>query len=145
GCKAVSNTDEALKELLSAEFPKGALVVEGEAETCTASGAFSKLAIAQDRGDLIRLEKVKGPGWVVLQDSYYPGWKALDDAGQEHPIFAANVAHRAVYLPEDRTYSLRFEYRPIWKPLSRALFLGAIFLCFGLAAFALFGPKTLNK
>ena len=50
------------------------------------------------------------PGFLVLSDVYYPGWKAYAD-GKEAPILRANYAFRAVYLGEG-THEVRFVYAP---------------------------------
>jgi membrane protein YfhO len=50
------------------------------------------------------------PGWLVLNDTWYPGWKAEVD-GRAQPIQHANVAFRAVRVPEGR-HSVTFTYEP---------------------------------
>jgi hypothetical protein len=52
----------------------------------------------------------KRPGYVVLADTYYPGWKATVD-NHDVPIHAANVAFRAVKVPAGK-HVVRFDYRP---------------------------------
>jgi hypothetical protein len=53
---------------------------------------------------------LSSPGFLVLSDVYYPGWKAYAD-GKEVPIHRANYAFRAVYLGEG-THEVRFVYAP---------------------------------
>ena len=49
-------------------------------------------------------------GYVVVTDSFYPGWRAwLDD--RPVPIRRANGVHRAVAMPAGR-HRLRFAYHP---------------------------------
>lgn len=59
--------------------------------------------------------------WVFLSDTYYPGWKASID-GVETPIYRANIAGRAVRVPEGRhTVEFNFHadsfYSAIWVSL----------------------------
>ena len=49
-------------------------------------------------------------GFLVLSDSYYPGWRA-EDNGEEARIYRANYLVRAVYLEEGR-HRVRFFYSP---------------------------------
>ena len=59
-------------------------------------------------------------GWLVLTDAYFPGWKAFirpfgadESAEEETPIYRANSAFRAVYLPSDGQWTVRFVYSPM--------------------------------
>ncbi len=59
-------------------------------------------------------------GWLVLTDAYFPGWKAFirpfgadESAETETPIYRANSAFRAVYLPSDGQWTVRFVYSPM--------------------------------
>ncbi|MCB9116391.1 MAG: flippase [Caldilineaceae bacterium] len=59
-------------------------------------------------------------GWLLLGDAYFPGWKAYirpfgADESQETEltIYRANSAFRAVYLPDDGQWTVRFVYSPM--------------------------------
>ncbi|MGB5050994.1 MAG: polysaccharide biosynthesis C-terminal domain-containing protein, partial [Caldilineaceae bacterium] len=59
-------------------------------------------------------------GWLVLADAYLTGWKAYlrpfgGDENQETelPIYRANGALRAVYLPDNGQWTVRFVYSPM--------------------------------
>jgi len=75
------------------------------------------------------------PAWLVLSDSYFPGWKAyLRPAGttedEEQPlhIYRADYNFRAVALPAGRQ-TVRFKYTPMSFKLGLFVsFLGAILL-----------------
>jgi hypothetical protein len=51
-----------------------------------------------------------GPAYLVLSDSFDPGWSATLD-GRPVPIRPAYLAFRAVYLPAG-THRVEFTYRP---------------------------------
>jgi hypothetical protein len=50
------------------------------------------------------------PGWLVLADTYFPGWSATVN-GEVATIRAANVAFRAVAVPAGRD-QIEFRYSP---------------------------------
>ena len=51
-------------------------------------------------------------GMLVLSDAYYPGWTATID-GAVVPIYRANYALRAVYVPHG-SHTVVFSYQPTW-------------------------------
>jgi hypothetical protein len=51
------------------------------------------------------------PGFVVLGDAYYPGWKVLVN-GNPAPLFVANYIQRGVFLPAGRNV-VRMDFRPV--------------------------------
>lgn len=51
------------------------------------------------------------PGFLVLTDTYYPGWKVYVD-GEEKELLIANYLFRAVFL-ESGTHTVRFIYDPL--------------------------------
>ena len=50
------------------------------------------------------------PGWLVLGDSYYPGWKAAIN-GRPIPIYRANLSMRAIYVPSGE-HQVSFIFKP---------------------------------
>ncbi|HEX9187343.1 MAG TPA: YfhO family protein, partial [Vicinamibacteria bacterium] len=67
--------------------------------------------IVEERADRVVLEaELSEPGYVVLVDTFDPGWRAAVD-GKPSPVLRANVAFRAVAAPAGR-HVVSFEYRP---------------------------------
>lgn len=52
------------------------------------------------------------PGWLVLSDRFYPGWRATVD-GNPTPIYRANVMVRALRLDAGK-HRIIFTYRPTY-------------------------------
>jgi O-antigen/teichoic acid export membrane protein len=59
-------------------------------------------------------------GWLVVGDAYFPGWKAFlrpfgtDESSEtEIPLYRANGALRAVYLPAAGQWTVRMAYSPM--------------------------------
>jgi len=49
-------------------------------------------------------------GYLVLTDTYYPGWQAHLD-GQEIEIYPTNIAFRGIFVPSGK-HQITFEYHP---------------------------------
>ena len=79
----------------------------------------------RDEPDEVILE-TDGPsaGYLMLADTYYPGWRATVD-GSSVPIFPADVAFRAVQVAPGR-HTVRFVYRPVSMWSGVALFAAAM-------------------
>lgn len=63
-------------------------------------------------------------GYLVLLDTFYPGWVATLD-GQPIPIYRANYIVRAVFVPAGQ-HVINFEYRPLSFKLGLGLSLLAL-------------------
>jgi hypothetical protein len=87
--------------------------VEDPATGQGASGFFRKDAaeIASYRSERVEIETDSPKdGFLVLSDSYHPGWTASVD-GVDTPVLRAHTALRAVRVPEGR-HRVLFLYRP---------------------------------
>lgn len=71
-------------------------------------------------------------GFLVLSDTYYPGWRAYVD-GQEAQIYRADYLFRAVFL-EEGEHIVEFRYRPLFVRAGLGVYAvaGALVLGFGL-------------
>jgi hypothetical protein len=85
---------------------------------------------AEDSDERVQLSvDAKRAGYLVLSDTYYPGWQATVD-GRRAEIQPADVAFRAVALPAGR-HTVVFEYNP------RSVQVGGALSLAGLVAIAL--------
>jgi hypothetical protein len=72
-----------------------------------------------------------GAGWLVLADTFYPGWSAEID-GVEKPILRANGLYRAVRV-ETGDHSVVFRYQPTSYRVGAAVSLASLALMLGIA------------
>jgi hypothetical protein len=86
----------------------------------------------EDSDERIRLSvDAKRAGYLVLSDTYYPGWQATVD-GRRAEIQPADVAFRAVAVPAGR-HTVAFEYNPLSVRVGGALSLaGLVAIALGL-------------
>jgi hypothetical protein len=69
-----------------------------------------QISDASDPDALVLDAQLAAPGFVVVADTYYPGWSATVD-GAPTPIYPANLLFRAVFVPEGR-HAIAFRYAP---------------------------------
>ncbi|MBI5304847.1 MAG: oligosaccharide flippase family protein [Chloroflexi bacterium] len=74
-------------------------------------------------------------GWLVLSDSYFPGWIAQID-GQDASLYRADYNFRAVIVPAG-AHTIRFRYSPVsFRVGGIASFVGAMMVLLGFAYLA---------
>jgi hypothetical protein len=113
--RTLSSPDAVLAALDSPSFdPRlGVLLDEPETEPLPAPAAEASAAVQITRYEPERVEieaDVSAPGYLVLTDLHYPGWKAFV-GDREVSIFRANYLFRAVRLAPGHSV-VRFEYKP---------------------------------
>ncbi len=149
----VDSPDKAA-ELLSAEGydPWSSVIIEqaagsaaGEKEKEKQAGQASGLKEArggvlpatikryEDEEVEIEVER-GGPGWLVLNDNFCSGWIAELD-GKEVPILHANLAFRAVRIPDADPHRVRFEYVPQAVWIGKCMSFAGLAICLVLAVF----------
>ncbi|HTE04928.1 MAG TPA: hypothetical protein VK824_01945, partial [Planctomycetota bacterium] len=128
GCAVEADDTAAIALLRSADFPRATTVVlERGTPQPAAADAQPAARIVRDDPDTLRVEiEPRAAGWLVLTDTFYPGWKALVD-GVERPIERANVAFRAVAVrPGDRAVEFRFKSASVRAGALISLATGAV-------------------
>lgn len=112
----VENRDQAWDLIYSGEtdFTRE-VVLEGQgfSTQTTCVSEVSRLEIVSEHpNDLIIHSSASDPGWIVLSDTWYAGWRAWMD-GESVPILHANYLFRAVQVPAG-SHLVQFAYRPPW-------------------------------
>ncbi len=75
--------------------------------------------------------KCKGPGYLVLADTWYPGWRARLNGEYDCKILRANYLFRAVPIEKSGHHQIEFDYFPDSLKFGLALaltFLGGLIL-----------------
>src|SRR5690606_22764538 len=119
---AVPDTDEgtaaALAILRDPSFdPARTAVIHTDqpAETYASAAEASTATITRYTPEQIIIDvQTEAAGYLVLTDTFYPGWRAAVNQ-VETPIERADVMFRAVPVPAGAN-QVTFEYRPAWLP-----------------------------
>lgn len=129
--RPVAGGEEALRAVTAPGFdPDQVVVLEGDPPALNGGGTASIRSL-EDRGPnrvLIEVEAKEG-GWLLLSDSYYPGWRAAID-GQSVAIYHADYLFRAVNVPAG-THLIEFSYRPASFTVGLSLFAVGLLLVVG--------------
>ena len=113
GVRKVSSQIEALNSLSDPEFPIRDTVILESPRVPPREGRqhSSEVRLIDHESQYISCDTNNGvPGYLVLVDSYYPGWLAYVD-GRRVPILRANYAFRAVEVPAGE-HRVEFRYGP---------------------------------
>ncbi|MFA7336428.1 MAG: YfhO family protein [Candidatus Obscuribacterales bacterium] len=113
------NQAQSRKLITSETFePLTTAVIEGQNQTNGATQSESKAKIVPARltrpnSNQVEIETdLSEPAYLVLTDSFYPGWKAYLNGGKEQlNIQRANYLFRAVKVPKGRNTTV-FKYEP---------------------------------
>jgi hypothetical protein len=106
------------------ELPTAKHVPDCEAPTGILETAQPQI-VAETAARLSLQVNAPASGWLVLSDTWYPGWRAWVD-GQATPILRANYLFRAIPL-EAGEHQVVFAYQPLSFWLGLALSLAAWF------------------
>jgi hypothetical protein len=109
-------------------------VLAGSDRRATSAGSLSQdgsvTVDEQGPGRVLLTVEAPAAGFVVLTDTFYPGWRAEVD-GQVTQIWMANLAFRAVEV-EPGTHNILFSYRP--RSFTIGLWVSGLTLVAGIAA-----------
>jgi len=109
----VANAQQALEAIASGEFdPLQEIAVETPTgQACGSSTTGSADLVSSSANRVLVSVDAPGGGWLVLADTWFPGWHAYAN-GSELPIYVAEGMFRAVELPVGQ-YNVEFVYSPL--------------------------------
>ncbi len=138
--KAVIIKDEKkiLEKLKSKDFePEKEVILEEDFVNAHRAESIEQRAVANilkyDPGEVIVEAETSAPRFLVLSDTYYPGWKAYVD-GKIDKIYRADYILRAVYLTPGR-HIVKFTYDPFSFKIGAMITLATIGVLSGLWIF----------
>ena len=115
GARVVAEEQQALEWLRSPGFdPKAEVVLLGPGVSDVKGDArdFRAAEIVSYSANRVVVKIADGrPGYLVLSDSYFPGWQAVVN-GRPVPLYRANYNFRAVPVPAG-TNTVVFNYSPL--------------------------------
>jgi hypothetical protein len=113
GAARVAPPGDAFGTMLGGLDPAREVLLAAGPATPAPAGFGGTSRVVAERADRVEVEAtLSAPGYVVLLDSYAPGWRARVD-GSDAPLLRANVAFRAVAVPAG-THRIEYVYRPRW-------------------------------
>ncbi len=125
--------DQALSRMQQAEFEPDQLVFLGDGilpnhVSSSQKTTSDQAVIAQYENERVVVKvKTDSPGYLVLTDSWYPGWQAWID-GRSAPILRADLMFRALAL-DPGEHTVVFEYHPTSLILGAAISGLSILVC----------------
>ena len=128
----VGDADEALQYLQAGELqPSESAVAEGVASFTTRGTPSDSAEIVSYRAERVEIRTRSAEGaFLVLSDSYYPGWSATIDHGVEGAvaeIVPTNYLFRGVAIPAGE-HTVVFEYSPLSWQRGRGLSIAGVVL-----------------
>ncbi len=131
--RPVANDRDAAGRLLAADFDPDREIVLHDAPAAiqpnvatsegSGSAAAGRAAIThEDARELVIEADAPQDGFLLVADTFYPGWTAQVD-GNATPIYRANISVRGIQLPKGR-HEIRFRYeapgfvRGLWISLA---------------------------
>lgn len=122
----IADQIDALRTIQDPSFdPRREVILPSGSPTAPHADFRGQVRVAKMVPDRVILEvEMSRPGFVVLVDTFDPGWRARVD-GQPAAILRANVAFRAVAVPAG-AHRVEMEYRPFSVSLGLAVTLAGI-------------------
>jgi hypothetical protein len=130
-------------DILSSDWfnPRKMVILEEQGPLGSEDIGFSDCKILKYKDDRVEISaKMTKPGYLVLTDSNYPGWKAYVDKKDTH-IYYANCAFRAVFL-EEGEHMLQFIYSPSSFKKGAGITLGTILVVLTILFLKDIGKRT---
>jgi len=109
--RRIADDAQAIEAMADASFDPAQTAILASGTEIAAPASPSSVTVTHYSPQAIRLDvTLSDPGYLVVSDTWYPGWEARVD-GVSTPIERANVHFRALYLSPG-THAVQFTYQP---------------------------------
>jgi hypothetical protein len=126
--KIVNRENEALRGVFELPSISGEQIIlerDSVAKLSFAHGSLLRREDPKETVDLVEYSSnrvelrahLASDAWIILTDTFYPGWKATIDDQFEAMIVPANYIFRAIYVPKGR-HKIVFQFRPKYFSVS---------------------------
>lgn len=111
----VPNPGVAFDRIKASDFDPAKIVyIQGAVAPANGDPGATPATVTRDGTDGVTVRvTTRGAGYLLLSDAYFPGWRATVD-GRDAPVLQADLAFRAIYLPNGGDHTVVFRYRPRW-------------------------------
>ena len=147
--RVVGDDRQAVAELLSDGFDPGRTILLHDAPPALAAarpvppaGASSATIVHEDQRLLVVNVTAPSDGFLLLADTYYPGWTVTVD-GRPAPLYRADISIRGVPVPAG-THTVHFAYDAPGLAAGEAISVVALALLGGWIAVAYFAKPGLR-
>jgi hypothetical protein len=128
------SSQEVLDHITQSAFnPTLVVLLEGQGDTETregGTGEILEIETANPNYVCINVESYRG-GWLVLSDTWYPGWQVRVDGSKEE-IHRANYLFRAVWVKPGE-HLVEFRYFPLSVVVGALLSISTLLVLLGWA------------
>lgn len=120
-----------LEKVINQEFGEPFKKIPDDLEDWGSDEVNGEIKVIKDKDNELSLEvKIDNDGFLIVNDSYFPGWKAYFDE-KEVPIYRANYAFRAIPISRGE-HKVKFAYRPASFILGARISLVGLILLLGM-------------
>ena len=108
--EVIPDDDQAIARMRDPAFDPAQVAILADGERLAGAGHARAEIVHYGPEEIVVDVTTDAPGYLLLIDMFYPGWRAAID-GQPAEILRADVAFRAVRL-EPGMYRVEFRYQP---------------------------------
>jgi hypothetical protein len=140
--EVIPDDDQAIVRMRDPDFDPARTIILADGEPLVGEG-YATARIIQYAPEAIVVDvSSDAPGYLLLTDTFYPGWRATVD-GVPAEILRANVAFRALRL-EPGAHRVEFRYQPALVRWGALISAGALLLWLGGLVWALWRRKAIE-